>query len=308
MTDVPLQSMLWALAAGLSAGCAGYVVVTAVQSGREEARRLRSAGRPATSLLFKLLRPLARWLGFLLGKMSARLELALGRPAEKSYLLSARIWAERRLRSAAHPEGLTPDEFLGLTLLGGVAGAGLGLLLNLRLQFGLVILIFAAAGVYWPVFWLRGRIRRRQDELRRDLPYALDLLTLSVEAGLDFTQALARIVNKLGYRALAAELGQTLRDIQLGRTRSQALRELSQRVDLSELNSLVSALIQADELGSSLGPILRVQSEQLRTRRSHQAEKLAMEAPVKILLPLVLFIFPTIFIMIFGPIALKLFR
>jgi tight adherence protein C len=106
--------------------------------------------------------------------------------------------------------------------------------------------------------------------------------------------------------ALAVELGQTLRDVQLGRTRAEALRELSARVDVSELNSLVSALIQADRLGSSLGPILRVQADQLRMRRSQRAEKLAMEAPVKILLPLIFFIFPTIFIMIFGPIVLKL--
>ena len=117
---------------------------------------------------------------------------------------------------------------------------------------------------------------------------------------------MTRIVKKLGNSALAVELGQTVRDIHLGRTRVQALRELSRRVDLSELNSLVGALIQADELGSSLGPILRIQADQLRIRRSQTAEKLAMEAPVKILLPLILFIFPTIFIMIFGPIALKL--
>jgi tight adherence protein C len=163
-------------------------------------------------------------------------------------------------------------------------------------------------GLYLPLLWVRGRIRHRQDEIRRSLPYALDLLTLSVEAGLDFTQAMTRIVRKLGNSALAVELGQTVRDIHLGRTRMQALRELSRRVDLPELNSLVGALIQADELGSSLGPILRIQADQLRIRRSQAAEKLAMEAPVKILLPLILFIFPTIFIMIFGPIALKLLK
>jgi tight adherence protein C len=116
---------------------------------------------------------------------------------------------------------------------------------------------------------------------------------------------MSRIVRKLETTPLAVELGATLRDIQLGRTRVQALRELSRRVDLPELNSIVSSLIQADELGSSLGPILRVQSEQLRLRRSQLAEKKAMEAPVKILFPLVLFIFPTIFIIIFGPIAVK---
>jgi tight adherence protein C len=306
MSGASGQVVLWSLAAGASVGCIGYVLMNAVLSGRDEARRLRAMGRPATSLLFKLLRPVARWVAFFIGGVSARIEMALGRTAEKSYLVRPRIWAEKRLRSAAYPEGVTADELLGLGALGAFVGLLFGVALNLRLGFAPIVLLTLLVGLYVPVVWVRGRIRRRQDEIRRSLPYALDLLTLSVEAGLDFTQAMSRIVRKLGNSALAVELGQTVRDIHLGRTRVQALRDLSGRVDLSELNSLVGALIQADELGSSLGPILRIQADQLRIRRSQAAEKLAMEAPVKILLPLILFIFPTIFIMIFGPIALKL--
>jgi len=300
--------MLWAIAGGISVGCLVYVLFTTIRAGREEAKRFRAMGKEATTPLFKLLRPVGRFLGLTLGVLSARLEMSFGRKAEKSYLLPIRIWAEKRLRSAAHPEGVTADEFIGLMLLGGVVGGGMGVLANLKLQANPIILGFIAAGIYWPTFWLRNRIHRRQTEIRHDLPYALDLLTISVEAGLDFTEALARIVEKLGHSALAVELGQTLRDIRLGRTRAEALRDLGIRVDVPELNSLVSALVQADQLGSSLGLILRVQAGQLRTRRSQHAEKLAMEAPVKILLPLILFIFPTIFIMIFGPIVLKLFR
>ncbi|MGO8705539.1 MAG: type II secretion system F family protein [Candidatus Brocadiia bacterium] len=306
MSESSWQIILWSLAAGVSIGCVGYVLASAVLATRDETRRLRAMGRPATSLLFKLLRPVARWVAFYAGGISARIEMAFGRTAEKSYLVRPRIWAEKRLRSAAYPEGVTADEMLGLVALGGLVGLLFGLGLNLRVKFGLIVLFTLAMGLYLPLLWVRGRIRQRQDEIRRNLPYALDLLTLSVEAGLDFTQAMTRIVKKLGNSALAAELGQTVRDIHLGRTRVQALRELSHRVDLTELNSLVGALIQADELGSSLGPILRIQADQLRVRRSQAAEKLAMEAPVKILLPLILFIFPTIFIMIFGPIALKL--
>ena len=308
MAEHPLQTILWACAAGVSVGCFAYVLVTSFQAGREQAKRFRAMGEHATSPLFKVVRPLGHWLGFLLGRISARIEMALGRGAGKSFLLPTRIWAEKRLRSAARPEGVTADEFLGLVILGGIVGGVVGALCNIRIQVKPVILLFVAAGMYWPVFWLRSRIRRRQTEIRHDLPYALDLLSISVGAGLDFTEALARIARKLGGSSLAVELGQTLRDIQLGRTRSDALRELGRRVDVPELNSLVSALIQADQLGSSLGPILHAQSEQLRTRRSQRAEKIAMEAPVKILLPLILFIFPTIFIMIFGPIALKLLR
>jgi len=299
--------MLWACAAGASVGCFAYVFLTALKAGREQARRFRALGKPATSTLFKVIRPVARLLGFLLGKASARAEMASGRGAQKSFLLPARIWAEKRLRSGAHPEGVTADELLGMVLLGGIIGCLVGALCNIQLQVKPVILLFVAAGMYMPIIWLRSRVRDRQFNIQRDLPYALDLLTISVEAGLDFTEALTRIVKKLGATPLAMELGQTLRDIRLGRTRAQALRELSRRVDVPELNSLVSALIQADQLGSGLGPILRAQSAQLRVRRSQRAEKLAMEAPVKILLPLILFIFPTIFIMIFGPIVLKLF-
>jgi tight adherence protein C len=308
MTSAPLQTILCSLAAGVSAGCVAYVLINVFSTGRQEAKRFREMGRPATSPLFKILRPLARWTAFLIGGIFAKIEMAFGRPAEDSYLVTPRIWAEKKLRAAARPEGVTADEFLGLVLLGGLFFAMIGAALNVRLKFNPIILLFALFGMYMPVLWLRARLRRRQDDIRHGLPYSLDLLTLSVEAGLDFTQALTRIVRKLGDSALAVELGQTVRDIQLGRTRSQALRELGRRVEVSELNSIVSALIQADELGTSLGAILRIQSDQLRERRSQAAEKLAMEAPVKLLLPLILFIFPTIFLIIFGPIALKLMK
>jgi tight adherence protein C len=308
MSNVPWQTVLYSLAAGVSAACMAYVFIDLFRAGREEARRFRAMGKPATSPLFKLIRPLARVAAFGVGGTFARVEMAFGRSAEQSTLAAPRIWAEKKLRAAAHPEGVTADEFLGMALLSGLFFALLGALLNLRLQFNLIILLFALFGMYMPLLWVRGRLRRRQEDIRHGLPYALDLLTLSVESGLDFTEALSRIVRKLGVGALADELGQTVRDIQLGRTRAQSLRDLGRRVEVSELNSLVGSLIQADELGSSLGPILRVQADQLRERRSQTAEKLAMEAPVKLLLPLILFIFPTIFLIIFGPIALRMMR
>jgi len=301
----PFIPVLWALVAGAAVACVAYLLATGIAASHAEGRRLRSEGKPAGSASFKLLRPVGAWLGFLVGGASARVEMVVHREAERSFLKPVRLWAEKRLRAAAYPEGVTADEFVGFAVLGGIAGTALGVLVNLRIQFNPIIIPFTLAGMYWPTLWLNSRVHHRQNDIRRGLPYALDLLTISVEAGLDFTQALDRIVRKLGNTPLAMELGATLRDIQLGRTRAQALRNLSRRVDLAELNSLVSALIQADQLGSSLGPILRVQSDQLRAKRSQAAEKRAMEAPVKILLPLILFIFPTIFIMIFGPIVLR---
>jgi tight adherence protein C len=301
--------VLWSLSAGVSAACFGYALVTMLQAAREEARQVATTGSPrASSPLFRLTRPVGRFLGALTIGIWLRVEKAAGRPPARSNLNPVRDWLDKRLRCAAYPEGVTSQEFIGLMVLGGALFGLFGVGVNVRMQFGPIIVVFILTGMYLPLVWLRGRVQARQDEIRKALPYALDLLTLSVEAGLDFTQALSRIVKKLTHGALAVELGQTVRDIQLGRTRPQALRELGHRVDVPELNSIVTALIQADELGSSLGPILRIQAEQLRTRRSQMAEKTAMEAPVKILLPLIFFIFPTIFIMLFGPIVLKVMK
>jgi len=163
----------------------------------------------------------------------------------------------------------------------------------------------AMLGFFLPAIWLNDHVKRRQGQIQKALPFALDLLTLSVSAGLDFTTSLDKIVGKLHGSALAFELGITLSEIQLGRSRADALRDLARRVSVAEMTSVTSALIQADELGAPLAPILRVQSEQLRNGRSQRAEKLAMEAPVKILAPLIAFIFPNTFIIIAGPILLK---
>ena len=129
------QSIFFSLSAGGCAAGVGYALVTVFQSGREEARRFRAMGKLATSPWFKLLRPLARVTAFFIGAIFARIELALGRRAQDSYLATPRLWAERKLRAAAYPEGVTADEFLGLALLGGVFATFLGLLLNMRLNF-----------------------------------------------------------------------------------------------------------------------------------------------------------------------------
>ena len=177
---------------------------------------------------------------------------------------------------------------------------------NMKPSIGMSVATgLALLGVVWPLLWLRGRLAHRKQSIRRALPYSLDLLTLAVESGLGFTKALARICRKLGRTPLAEEFTEMLRQIQMGRARSDALRELGTRCEIEELSSVVSSLVQADELGASLGPILRIQSEQLRTRRGQRAEKLAMLAPVKMLLPLIGFIFPTIFLLIFGTLAVK---
>ncbi len=206
---------------------------------------------------------------------------------------------------AGKPLEITPDDILGAMALGGIIGFLVGFLAHLAINFLGIWLVCILLGTFFPIIWLRDRAQRRQKEIRKALPFWLDLLTLSVEAGLDFTAALQRIGEKLPRNAFGEEINLMLRDIRMGKTRKAAFRELANRIHLEELNSITSALIQADEIGTSLGQILRIQSEQMRVKRFQRAEKLAMQAPVKLLFPLVGFIFPTVFIIIFGPIILK---
>jgi tight adherence protein C len=168
-----------------------------------------------------------------------------------------------------------------------------------------LIWVFPLLGFFLPLIWLRDVLVARHFQMKKKLPYALDLLTLGVEAGLDFTGALNRIVQKLGENPLSEEFALMLREILMGKNRAEALRDLGERNNLLELTSVVSALVQADELGASLGPVLRIQAAQMRVRRSQAAEEQAMKAPVKILFPLLFCIFPATFIIILGPVAIR---
>lgn len=160
---------------------------------------------------------------------------------------------------------------------------------------------------FWiiPDLWLFGVIRRRHLSIQRSLPFVLDLLTLSVEAGMDFISALQRNCKLRKLDPLNEELLRMTKEIQVGSSRKEALRNMSNRVRQPDLKALAGALIQADELGVSIGAMLRIQSEQLRSRRFDRAEKLAAEAPVKMLGPLMLCIFPSVFIILLGPIIMQ---
>ena len=215
---------------------------------------------------------------------------------------------DRWLRKAGRPLELTATEVVALmqvTALLFFAGAA-ALSLCLRLGFGAWFLGLIGGAAY-PLIWLRDRMKARQRSLVRALPYAVDLLTLSVEAGLDFTAALAKVVEKGRKGPLREELSIAIRELRLGKTREETLRDLARRVDLPPLTSFVQALVHADKLGTPLGNVLRILSTQMRNERTQRAERLANEAPVKLLLPLVLFIFPTLFLMLFGPIGYQVF-
>ena len=161
---------------------------------------------------------------------------------------------------------------------------------------------------FYPGLWLKRVIGLRHKLIIKALPFVIDLLTLSVEAGLDFMAAVKNIVDRRKPDPLGEELSRVLVEIQLGATRHDALKQMAERVIQPDINSLVTALVQADEMGVSIGAILRIQSEQIRTKRFHRAEKLANEAPVKMLFPLVACIFPAVFLILLGPIVLQILR
>jgi tight adherence protein C len=170
------------------------------------------------------------------------------------------------------------------------------------IMIGLLLFIIGFLG---PDFWLNGKIRRRRDEMERALPDTLDLLTVSVEAGLGFDAAVSKVCEKM-VGPLIEEFDMVAREIRVGETRRQALRNLGDRVDSDDIKSFSRSIIQADELGTSLGRTLKVQADDMRIHRQLKAEEKAMKAPVKMLFPTVMFIFPAMFIIILGPAFLNI--
>ncbi|WP_119073041.1 type II secretion system F family protein [Aggregatilinea lenta] len=163
----------------------------------------------------------------------------------------------------------------------------------------------ALLGYYLPVLQLRSQIRRRQDSITRALPNALDLLCICVEAGLGFEQAMGKVYEKWDDE-LAIAFGRVLQEIQLGKRRSDALRDMSNRMDVADVTSFVAALIQAEQLGVSIAKILRIQADQMRVKRRQRAQEKAQQAPVKMVIPMVLLIFPSLYIVLLGPAAIIL--
>ncbi len=245
---------------------------------------------------------LARGVGALsvLSRSLSRLNRPLLRPRYESAL---RQW----LIQAGEPRALTPLEIVTLQEIGVASGLAVGLLASVGAGVHPALSAsLGALGVCCPLFWLRDQIKKRLLQISRALPYHLDLLTLAVEAGLDFTGALGKVVERGKHGPLRDELQLVLKQLRVGRTREEALNDMVGRVRLPQLTQFVRALIQADKMGTSLGKVLRIQSVQMRVERTQRAEKLANQAPVKMLFPLVACIFPTVFMILFGPIVFAL--
>jgi tight adherence protein C len=165
---------------------------------------------------------------------------------------------------------------------------------------------FTAIGYFLPIMLVKSRIKRRQNSIIKSLPDALDLLVICVEAGLGFDMAMGKVFEKWD-NELAVAFGRVLREIQLGKSRRDALRDMASRMDVPDVTTFVAAIVQADQLGVSIGKILRVQSDQMRVKRRQRAQEKAHQAPVKMIIPMVFLIFPSIWIVLLGPSAIILF-
>ncbi|MFL5725388.1 MAG: type II secretion system F family protein [Chloroflexota bacterium] len=216
---------------------------------------------------------------------------------------------EKRLALAGNPGNLRTADWLGVKAVGAVVGAILFFLLFVPLNFMSnmpSVLRFAMPvvglllGYTIPEFWLGSQVRKRQHAILLQIPDALDLLTISVRAGLGFDAALGKVVEKL-QGPLTEEFRRALAEVRVGKARREALRDIIPRTEVPPLTNFIGAIIQAEQLGVSISKVLQVQSEQLRIERRQRAEEQAAKAPIKMLFPLVGCIFPSLFIVILGP-------
>jgi tight adherence protein C len=262
-----------------------------------QARLEQLVTQPKTLEEFELQAPFAERVLRPLVKRLAR----VGRRGDQGGVIAR---TDAKLEKAGYPGGLRGADWMGVKLLATIVFAVgfffLGLLIG-RAPLGFIFgLLGAAVGFIGPEFWLGSRIRKRSMDMILQLPDALDLLTISVEAGLGFDAALAKVVEKME-GPLVNEFRQALAEIRMGRTRRDALRDIVGRADAQPVSNFIGAIVQAEQLGVPIAKVLQIQSQQLRIERRQRAEEAAAKAPVKMLFPMVGCIFPTIFIVILGP-------
>jgi tight adherence protein C len=268
-----------------------------------EARLVEYGGRPISLEEIELARPFSQRVLLPLVQACARF---LGRFTPQQTLESTR----HKLELAGNPNNWSATEFMGIRVLAAILLTALTFFLTMladleltrRLMF---VLGLGLLGFLLPTIWLGGRIRRRQEEFVKTLPDALDLLTISVEAGLPFDGAMQRVADKWD-NEISRAFQRVLTELRVGKGRSEALRDMAARVEVPDVTSFVAALVQAEQLGISIAKVLRIQSEQMRIKRRQRAEEKAQQAPIKMLIPMTFLIFPTILIVILGPAALIL--
>ncbi len=288
MGEGPIIQVLAAACAGACAFC-GFLGMAQLMStvkieGKSEEKQL----------------PLFLRLGAL---FAPNLKFAIDHP----FLDPMRIHAHELILMSGYDQAIDAKRFVGARLVLSMLGIAF-FIFTLCLGQPLMGLLVSLLMFIWPIVWIKSVISRRHNEIQKALPNVLDLLTLSVEAGKDFVTALRDILGRRRRDALTEELEIAFREIQLGKQRRVALKDMASRVKQHDLTAVVNAIAQADELGVSIGSLLRIQGDQLRSKRFQRAEKLANEAPVKILFPVVAFIFPSVFIILLGPILMQAFK
>lgn len=220
-----------------------------------------------------------------------------------SYLKSV----EERLRRNGVLYMMIAEEFIALRIFSASFALMCGyLLINIAGEWNPVLyLVLPVVGFFYPDIWLRDIRKKQVDGILRTLPAYLDFITMAVEAGLNFSGAIEQARKKAPSGPLVIEFGIVLRDLRSGINRTRALQRMAERLEIHEITSFVNAVVQAEKMGSSMAGVLRIQAEQRRNERFQRAEKKAMEAPVKLIGPLVIFIFPTTFIVLAFPIFIK---
>jgi len=263
-----------------------------------EARLVEYGGRPLTLEEIELAQPFGRRI--LVPMINASAGFASRFTPQRT------IEATRhKLELAGNPNNWTPAQFVGVrglaALLLGTLTFALTMLSSVGpLQQILFVLVMILIGFMLPSIWLGQRIKRRQNDILKTLPDAIDLLTISVEAGLPFDGAMQRVADKWD-NEISRAFGRVLTELRVGKSRRDALRDMSDRAGVPDVTSFVAALVQADQLGISIAKVLRIQSEQMRIKRRQRAEEKAHQAPIKMLFPMVFLIFPTLWIVILGP-------
>jgi len=233
----------------------------------------------------------------------------LGTLMSRSTPQKARQDLDNRLELAGRPGNLTPADFGAVRLVAAAVmaavGLGIGFLLGTPVYLVISLAIGAVLGYYLPVLWLKQKVDARRAAIQKGLPDAMDLLVIAVDAGLGFDAALARVTDKYK-NALSDMFAKVLREVSLGRPRLEAMDEMGRSSGVDDLHNFIQAIIQSEQFGTGIGKILRIQADEMRRKRRQRAQEKAAQATLKMMLPMVGCIFPTLWIVLLGPAALIL--
>ncbi len=242
----------------------------------------------------RLLRPAIERIGSLLSRSTPQ---------------KARLDLMNKLDLAGRPGNLTPEDFGAVRIVAAAVTAAIGLLIGLLLgsvlYAGIGLVVGAALGFYFPTLWLNQKVQGRRKEIQKGLPDAMDLLVIAVDAGLGFDASLARVTDKYK-NALSDEFAKVLREVSLGRPRLEAMDEMGRSSGVDDLHNFIQAVIQSEQFGTGIGKILRIQADEMRRKRRQRAQEQGAQATLKMMLPMVGCIFPTLWIILLGPAALIL--